>query len=62
MTIRPVECFFCEEQMYYHGNKQWVPEVQISVESKTPFFYDDFHAHLTCWKKFKEEHGKEKIS
>lgn len=45
--VRPEQCFICNEPLFYAGQVNHVPEVQVRVRSDEEITY--FHAHVTCW-------------
>ena len=50
---RPCNCVFCLKGMYYIGDPNWEPEVEVDyVEYHSPdySFQSSFYAHLKCWR------------
>jgi hypothetical protein len=51
--VRPTKCHFCDQPMFYSGDKRHEPEVCVSVESwgdtENNPGRQNFHAHVRCW-------------
>lgn len=49
--VRPVRCWFCNRQMFYVGEPEHEPEVQVETTcySKETDQREVFYAHVTCW-------------
>lgn len=46
--VRPVRCRVCRERMYYSGNPQHEPELQILVVDNLQTS-ESFYVHTRCW-------------
>jgi hypothetical protein len=49
---RPVQCWFCKEEMYYSGDPRHVPEVRIDIIEDSKNTGDYYYAHKKCYRKF----------
>lgn len=49
--IRPVRCFFCNQDMYYCDDERHTPEVHIMIDAEGPNSDSEFYAHVICWNK-----------
>jgi hypothetical protein len=49
--VRPVRCWFCNQQMHYAGDPRHEPEVRVEVhtDAKIMRCFSEFYAHVRCW-------------
>jgi hypothetical protein len=45
--VRPVQCWYCGQPLYYLGQPEYEPEVRITVE--TGDTQETTYWHLRCW-------------
>lgn len=52
---RPVKCAVCKKQMYYHGQRKHVPEVEVEVKSGEDSKLEvTYYIHEDCWAIFRK--------